>query len=186
VRRCSTAARSTPWLATSSAAASPRHCQRAGPRPGRPVQRQFDRGLAHRDLVGQAHAVGAEHAGQRVHEDPAHAQRVGHAAGMLAAGAAEALQRVLRDVVAPRHRDALDGIGHVLDGDLQEAFGQATRRGGAAGGLLHLRGQRVKRCATPSRSSASSAAGRTPGNHAGWILPSSTLASVVASGPPRR
>jgi hypothetical protein len=106
---------------------------------------------------------------------------------MLAAGAAEALQRVLRDVVAARHRDALDGIGHVLHRDLQEALGQGLGRGGAAGGLPHLPASCVKRCTTPSRSSAWSACGpNTCGKCAGWMRPSSTLASVVASGPPRR
>ncbi len=108
------------------------------------VERQLDRGLAHRDLVRQAHAVGREHARQRVHEDAAHAQRIGHAAGMLAAGAAEALQRVLRDVVAARHRDALDRVGHVLDRDLQEALGQRLGRGLAAGRGLHLGRQRLE------------------------------------------
>ena len=55
-------------------------------------QRQLDRLLAHRALVGQAHAVGRQHAGQRMHEHARHAQRIGHQAGVLAAGAAEALQ----------------------------------------------------------------------------------------------
>ena len=105
------------------------------------VERLFDAGFAHRDLVRQTHAVGTQHAGQRVHEDTRHAQRVGHQAGMLAAGAAEALQRVLRDVVAARHADALDGIGHVLHRDLQEAFGQRLGCQRTAGGGTHLGGQ---------------------------------------------
>jgi hypothetical protein len=55
-------------------------------------ERQLDRGLAHHALVGQAHAVGRQHAGERMHEDAVHAERVGDPAGVLAAGAAEALQ----------------------------------------------------------------------------------------------
>ena len=63
---------------------------------------------------------------------------------MLATGAAEALQRVLGDVVAARHADALDGVGHVLHGDLQEAFGQRFGRGHAPRRGLHLGGQGVE------------------------------------------
>ena len=48
--------------------------------------------LAQLDHVGEAHAVGAEHAGERVDHHPLHAERVGDQAGVLAAGAAEALQ----------------------------------------------------------------------------------------------
>ncbi|KAG0734842.1 hypothetical protein G6F24_018859 [Rhizopus arrhizus] len=45
----------------------------------------------------------------------------------------------------------------------------------------------VKRATTASRSSASLASGpNTFGKKSGWILPSSTLQSVTASGPPRR
>ena len=106
------------------AAARQRIQPRLAPAPAIGVdQRQLDRLLADHVLVGQAHAVGRQHAGQRVHEHPRHAQRVGHPAGVLAAGTAEALQRVARDVVAPRHRDLLDRIGHLLHGDVDEAFG---------------------------------------------------------------
>ena len=62
-------------------------------------------------------------------EHAVHAQRIGHAAGVLSAGAAEALQRVAGDVVTARHRDALDRVGHVLHRDLQEALGQRLGRG---------------------------------------------------------
>ncbi|MCY1524364.1 hypothetical protein D9M68_592930 [compost metagenome] len=44
-----------------------------------------------------------------------------------------------------------------------------------------------KRSATASRSSGSLASGpKTLGKKSGWILPSNTLQSVTASGPPRR
>ncbi len=71
--------------------------------------------------------------------DAPHAERVGHQAGMLAAGAAEAAQRVLRDVVAALDRDLLDGVRHVLDGDPEEALGHFDRRAAVAAG----RGDRV-------------------------------------------
>jgi hypothetical protein len=67
------------------------------------IEPAFERQLAHRQLVRQPHTESREHARQRMQVDAAHAQRVGHQAGVLAARAAEALQRVLRDVVAARH-----------------------------------------------------------------------------------
>jgi len=83
-------------------------------------------------LVGQTHAVGAEYPRQRVHKHARHAQGIGHQTSMLAARAAKALQRVARHVVAARHADLLDGIGHLLHGDLNEAMGHIL---GLASGL---------------------------------------------------
>ncbi|MNV43589.1 hypothetical protein D3C71_1353050 [compost metagenome] len=74
-------------------------------------------------LVRQAHAVGAEDTRQWVHKHTRHAQRIGHQAGMLAARATKTLQRVARHVVAACHADLLDGVGHLLHSDLDEAFG---------------------------------------------------------------
>src|SRR6185312_11036861 len=65
----------------------------------------------------------------------------GDEAGMLAAGAAEAAQRVLRDVIAALDRDLLYGVGHVLDGDLEEALGDLGRRAAIAGGARDLLGE---------------------------------------------
>ena len=115
------------------------------PQPGldlRPGERPVDLGLAQGADVGQAHAVGGEHAGQRMEEDLLHAKRIGHPAGVLTAGAAEALQGVAGDVVAPLHRDFLDGIGHVFHRDTQKPLGHGLRgQVGAAGGCDDLRGQ---------------------------------------------
>ena len=86
------------------------------------LQRRFHRLLADHALVGQAHAVGAQHTSQRVHKHLFHAQRVGHQTGVLAARAAKALQRVAGHVVTTRHRDFLDGIGHLLHGNADEAL----------------------------------------------------------------
>ena len=52
---------------------------------------------------------------------------------MLAAGAAEAAQRVLGDVVAALDRDVLDRVRHVRDRDLQEAVGDLLRRARLSG-----------------------------------------------------
>ena len=56
-------------------------------------------------------------------EHAGHAERVGDKAGVLAAGAAEAVERIARHVIAALHRDLLDRVRHVLDRDLDEAVG---------------------------------------------------------------
>ena len=153
----------------------------------RGVQHLLDGFLAHVGLVGQAHAIGRQHATQRVREHRGHAQGVGHQAGVLPAGAAKGGQRVLGHVVAALHRNALDGLGHVAHGDFQEAFGQLLGRHLAPVAVRTSSAMAVKRATTASRSSGSLASGpNTLGKKSGWILPSSTLQSVTASGPPRR
>ena len=81
----------------------------------------------HRGLVGEAHAVSGQNAGVGVDEDGFHPQRIGDETGVLAAGTAEALQGEAADVVAFLHRDLFDRVGHVGDGDLQEALGDLVR-----------------------------------------------------------
>ena len=112
----------------------------AGAQPGHGARRQraLDGRLADDRLVGEAHAVGGEHAGEGVQEHRLHAQLVGHQAGMLPAGAAEAGQRVFGHVVAALERHLLDGVRHVADGDTQEALGHGFRRE-AAHALRQLR-----------------------------------------------
>ena len=78
--------------------------------------------FADHGLVGQAHAVGAEHAGQWVHKHARHAQCVSHQAGVLTTRTAKALQGVAGHVVTAGHRDFLDGVGHLLHGDVNKAF----------------------------------------------------------------
>ena len=58
-----------------------------------------------RAQIGEAHAIGRQHAGQRMDEDARHAERIGDQAGMLAAGAAEAAERV---VASRRSRAAIE------------------------------------------------------------------------------
>ncbi len=86
-------------------------------------ERQLDRLLPRRADVGEPHAVGRQQRRERVDQHLGHAQRVGDQAGVLAAGAAEAVERVAGHVVAALHRDLLDRVGHVLDRDLDEAVG---------------------------------------------------------------
>ncbi len=97
------------------------------------AQRRLHRLLLDRSQIGESHAVGGEHAGERVNENARHAERIGHQARMLPAGAAEATQRVLGHVVASLDRDLLDRIGHALDGDGQKAFGDLPRTASIAG-----------------------------------------------------
>ena len=72
-----------------------------------------------------------------------HAERVGDQAGMLAAGAAEAVERIAGHVMAALDRNLLDRIGHVLDRDLDEAVGDLFGAARPAWALLvHLASQR--------------------------------------------
>ena len=64
-----------------------------------------------------------------MHEHALHAQGIGHQTGMLTTGTPEALQGVAGDVITARHGDLLDGIGHLLHGNLQEALGHGFRVG---------------------------------------------------------
>ena len=99
-------------------------------RHGGCIQAPLDGFLAHDVLVGQAHAIGRQHARQRVHHHLRHAQSIGHQTSVLTARAAKALQGVARHVVAACHRDFLDRVGHLLHRDLDETvrhvFGSAA------------------------------------------------------------
>ena len=71
-------------------------------------------------------------------------QGVGHPAGELAAGAAEAHQAVARHVVAALHRDFLDRAGHALHRNAQEAVGHLLQRRPRPGGLGDGAGHRAQ------------------------------------------
>ena len=74
-----------------------------------------------------------------------HSEAVGDETGMLATGAAEADEGVVGYVVAPLDRDLLDGVGHVVNGNGEEPFGQFLVRGRAAGGRCYLVGESSER-----------------------------------------
>ena len=78
--------------------------------------------------VRQPDPVGAQDAGQRMDHHRPDPQRVRHQAGMLPARAAETLQHIAGDIMPPRDRDLLDRIGHIVDGDADEALGNLARR----------------------------------------------------------
>ena len=110
-------------------------------------------------LVGEAHAVGREHAGEGVDEHRLHAELVRHQAGVLAAGAAEALQGEARRVLALLDGDLLDGVRHV---GRRRRAGSPRRRGAASAA-----GRWRRRSRAPARRSAATrrrrrAAGRPP------------------------
>ena len=92
----------------------------------RRIQRQFDRLFTQHGLVGQSHAIGTQNARQGMHQYAGHTQRVCYQAGMLAGRAAETLQGVARYVITPRHGNLLDGIGHLLHGNADEALCQVV------------------------------------------------------------
>ncbi len=75
-------------------------------------------------LLRDADAISGQDAGQRMHEDGLDAERVGDAAGVLTAGAAEARQRKLRDIVAALNGYLLDRTGHVIYSDAQKTRSQ--------------------------------------------------------------
>ncbi len=93
-------------------------------------QALLDRLLARRADIGKAHAVSRQQRRERMDQHLGHAQRVGNQTGVLAAGAAEAVERIARHVVPALHRDFLDRVRHVLHRDLDEAVGDVL--GGAA------------------------------------------------------
>jgi hypothetical protein len=72
------------------------------------------------------------------------AERVRDQARVLPSSAAEAAQRVLRDVVTALDRDVLDRIRHVRDGDLQEAIGNFLGRAAMPGPRRNLRRERLE------------------------------------------
>ena len=88
----------------------------------------LDRLLADGAHVGETDAVGRENRGVGVDHDAADRQEIGHLAGVLGAGAAEADEGVARGVDAALDGDLLDGVGHVVVGDGEAALGDLERR----------------------------------------------------------
>ena len=84
----------------------------------------FERLLARGADVGEAHAVGGQQRRERMDQHLGHAERIGDQAGVLAAGAAEAIERVARHVVAALQGDFLDRVRHVLYRDPDETVGR--------------------------------------------------------------
>ena len=77
--------------------------------------------------VGEPHAVGREQRRERMDEDGRDRQRIGDVAGVLAARAAEAIERIARHVVAARDRNRLDRLGHLGDRNGEKSVGDRLR-----------------------------------------------------------
>ena len=59
-------------------------------------------------------------------------ERVGDETGMLPARTAKTVEHIASDVIAPLHGNRLDSVGHIGDGDLDEAFGDLLRQAAIA------------------------------------------------------
>jgi hypothetical protein len=99
---------------------------------GAGVERYIERGGTGGADFGEAHAIGRKQAGERMQQHRLDAERIGDEAGMLAAGAAKGVQRIAGDIIAALDRDLLDRLGHVGDGDLDEAVGDLLGRAAIA------------------------------------------------------
>ena len=112
------------------------------------VEPRLHRPVAERPHVGESHAVGGEHPGERVDHDPGHPEGIRDEAGVLAARPAEAVQGVAGHVVAATDRDRLDRVRHVLDRDAKEPLGhldRGRRRPARAGRTCaDVRGERLE------------------------------------------
>ncbi len=113
---------------------------------GRFVEGDAHLPLAHRSNLGEPHAVSGQYAGQWMQQHAPDAERVGDQAGVLSAGAAEAVERVFGHVVTALHRDLLDRVRHILDRNAKKsgrnAFGGRRRfplAGDSSGQLIELR-----------------------------------------------
>src|SRR6478735_9957924 len=76
-----------------------------------------------------------------MHEHASHSESVGDQTCMLASGAAEAVERVARDVIPALHGNLLDRVRHVFDRDLDESISDLF--GLAATDLLRKVGERI-------------------------------------------
>ena len=110
------------------------------------IQRRRHGRLADGPDLGQPHAIGRQHARERVEHDPRHPQRIGDQTGVLAARAAEAVENIAGDVIAALDRHRFDRLGHVLHRDGDEALGQGLGRRRPAGRPCDLGGQRREAC----------------------------------------
>src|SRR6185312_1602340 len=91
-------------------------------------QRRADEALLHRAQRRELHAVSRQQSRQGMDEDRLHAERIGDETGMLPAGAAETVETVAARIIALGDRDFADRIGHVLDGNADEAIRDLLRR----------------------------------------------------------
>ena len=108
-------------------------------------QRTHEADLADRLYRREPDAIGGQDPRQRMDQHCAHAQCIGHTAGMLSARSPETGERISGDVMPARDADLADCIRHVVDRDGQEAFGNVLERtvfGQASGDVFQPRARR--------------------------------------------
>ena len=121
--------------------------KRLGDSLGRALQRTLDLALAQRAHFREAHAISREHARIGMQQHARDAEHIGDGARVLTASPAKAVERVACHVVAALHRDFLDRIGHVLDGNAQEALSNLLRLIRRPARVIDLSGQALERLA---------------------------------------
>ena len=157
--------------------------RRVGNRHGRLCRRVDRAPSAACTHIGEAHAIGRQQARERMDQHCRHAERIGDQAGMLSSGAAEAVQRIAGNVIAALDGDLLDRLRHIGDCDLDEPVGDFFRRPTVASSRA-----RAANLTTTASASIGSIAFQAEDRReeSGMSGRAMTLASVTASGPPRR
>lgn len=147
------------------------------------IERDTKRLLARCANIGKPHAIGGKQTRHRMKKNVLHAQRIGHQAGMLPARAAETVERIARHVIAALDGNFLDRLHHIGDGNANKTIRDRLRRAPVADlarkcgeEFAHARHISGWFCCGP----------KIAGKNSGRSLPSMTLASVTASGPPLR
>ncbi len=111
------------------------------------IKRSLNGCCAHGRQVGKPHAVCGQNGRQRMQQNCIHTKRIRNEAGVLAACAAEAIERVARHVIAARDGYFLDRFRHASDCDLDASVGQRFRRAAIA----DARGEVREGCADACR-----------------------------------
>ena len=91
-------------------------------------ERCLHRLLQQLPFIRQTDPIGRKHTGQRMQQHLAHPQQLSQGTGVLAAGAPEAAQHGLAQIVAPLDRHAPDRFRHALQGHGERTFSRLLRR----------------------------------------------------------
>ena len=74
-----------------------------------------------------------------MHNNRRHAQRIRHRTGVLPARTAKTCQRIARHIISALHRDFLDRIRHIFNGNRKKPFGHLLGRAAVTNFLGQLR-----------------------------------------------
>ena len=92
-------------------------------RPHRCIQGLLDGLLFDQTLRCQAHAIGRQHTRHGMNQNLRHPQCISHCASVLPSCTTKTLQGIASNVIAPGHRNFLNGMCHLLNSDVNKAFG---------------------------------------------------------------